>query len=198
MLQAEQTALHLAKLGIDEIYSSPLRRARQTAEVIARPLGLTVTIMEEFKELQVGSLEGNATPENWTLHNEIVKGWLRGYPDLAFPGGGDTFTSLAERLVRGVRQVTAGKHGRQIVIVGHGGQFTFALGALCPDADMAATLAAPMSNCAVSTFETPAGDNGFAPRLIRWAAVDHISGEAAEFAPMHPGAGKTFAGTAQP
>ena len=47
--QAEETAVYFLDKGIHEIYSSPLRRALETAEIIAAPLGLPVTVMEEFR-----------------------------------------------------------------------------------------------------------------------------------------------------
>ncbi len=56
--QAAQLAERLAGAGIRRIVSSPLERARQTAEPLARRLGLAVEIAEELNELDFGSWTG--------------------------------------------------------------------------------------------------------------------------------------------
>src|SRR5689334_548870 len=70
--QAEETAGHFRDKGIHEIYSSPLKRALETAEIIAAPLDLPVTVVEEFRENNVGILESQPpSDENWALHDRI-------------------------------------------------------------------------------------------------------------------------------
>ncbi|MCC7484946.1 MAG: histidine phosphatase family protein [Burkholderiales bacterium] len=56
--QALAAARALAGEPITTIYSSPLRRARETAEPVAQALGLPVTIVAEFTERGQGDLEG--------------------------------------------------------------------------------------------------------------------------------------------
>src|SRR6478672_925857 len=64
--QAEDTARFFRDKQIDAIYSSPLKRAVETAEIIAAPLGLPVALIEEFREINVGTLEEQPpTDENW-------------------------------------------------------------------------------------------------------------------------------------
>src|SRR5258707_14895533 len=66
VLQAEQTAAFFQSIPLDAAYASPLKRARETAEIIARPQGLPVTLLEEFREVNVGKLELKPpTEENW-------------------------------------------------------------------------------------------------------------------------------------
>src|SRR5438046_2904114 len=57
-VQAEQTALFFRDKHIDEIYSSPLRRAKETADIISEELHVPVTVMEQFREINIGDLEG--------------------------------------------------------------------------------------------------------------------------------------------
>src|SRR4029077_4428252 len=64
VLQAEQTAEYFSSRGVDAIYTSPLLRARQTAEILARRIAVSVYLREEMREINVGSLEGASTPEN--------------------------------------------------------------------------------------------------------------------------------------
>src|SRR5690606_2652528 len=127
VLQAQQTAAYLSARGIDEIYSSPLRRAIETAEIIAAPPGLPVTVMENFREIDVGALEGQTpTAALWAFHNQILDRWAAGETNLCFPGGEDCLT-LRTRAQVGLEEILRGKDGRAIVVVAHGGIFNYGL-----------------------------------------------------------------------
>jgi broad specificity phosphatase PhoE len=71
--QAEDLAAHLSGLSIDAVCSSPLERARETAEPLARRLNLEIQITDEFNEVNVGDWANrtfadlNSLPEwrNW-------------------------------------------------------------------------------------------------------------------------------------
>lgn len=58
-LQAEQTAAYFRDEQVQEIFTSPLKRAAKTAAIIAAPLGLPVKVIESFRELDMGDLEAN-------------------------------------------------------------------------------------------------------------------------------------------
>src|SRR5262245_55371191 len=55
--QAQQTAVYLRDKGVHAIYSSPLKRAAETAHIIATSLSLPYTILEYFREVNVGAFE---------------------------------------------------------------------------------------------------------------------------------------------
>jgi broad specificity phosphatase PhoE len=100
--QAEETAVFFRDKDIHEVYSSPLKRALETAEIIAAPLGLPVVIREEFRENNVGDLEKEPpTDENWALHDRIIADWYAGRHDSTFPGGED-FHTLVGRVRAGI------------------------------------------------------------------------------------------------
>src|SRR5579864_5128475 len=84
--QAQETARYLRDRGITAVYASPLKRAMQTAQIIAAPLGLPVTVVESFREVNVGALERQLpTPETWALHDAICAAWAAGNADMCFP-----------------------------------------------------------------------------------------------------------------
>ena len=56
--QAEETALKLKNTAIDIIISSPLKRARQTAEIINKETNLPIIIDERISERDFGEFEG--------------------------------------------------------------------------------------------------------------------------------------------
>src|SRR5690242_10734923 len=85
--QAHETAAYFRNQGIDAVYTSPLKRARETAEIIGEALGLPVLEREDFREVNTGRLEDEPpTPENWAFHDGILHDWMHGKPETRFPG----------------------------------------------------------------------------------------------------------------
>ncbi len=183
VLQAEQTAEYFQNIKVDEIYSSPLRRAHQTAEIIAQKHGLVVQVREQFREVNVGSLEGRAPiQENWDIHNRIVQDWFDGKKESAFPDGEDYFT-LLQRMRNGLLDVTRGKHGKTIVIAGHGGIFTRTMPDICPTANIEELLRVQNYNCSITEIELVTEGDYVEGVLKMWAYYGHLHGEAANVVP---------------
>jgi len=187
ILQAEQTARHFlaareagrAGYGIHAIYSSPLKRARETAEIIAGHLGLSVAVMDNFREIDVGDMELQPpTLEVWAVHNRIIEGWFRGQAEKGFPNG-DNYITICNRMRAGIEQVIAGKDGQSSIVVGHGGIFTVTLPDLCPHVSLD-YLRTENHNCSISEIEVEWRCGRYEGRLITWASHTHLHGPAAE------------------
>lgn len=177
--QAEETATFFADKGIHALYSSPLKRAIETAEAIARPLGLPVTIVEEFRENNVGALESQPiTDENWALHDRIIADWYAGRHDVSFPGGED-FLCLVRRIRAGLTQVLEevgdAREPQRIVIVAHGGILSGMARGIAHEPDLDAVAARRCENCSVSEFSARLGDAGLELHLLDWAACEHLT-----------------------
>src|SRR5438128_1573831 len=71
------------------VYTSPLRRARETAEQVALATGAALVEREELRELNVGDLDGHSDLESWALHDAVVARWRLGDAGARFPGGED-------------------------------------------------------------------------------------------------------------
>ena len=185
VLQAQQTAEYFKNRQIDAIYCSPLKRAIETAEIIGQAIGIRPVIMEEFREVNVGALEMlGGSPENWATHDSIVRAWFEGQPEVLFPEG-ENYHMLLERMRSGVAQILRKQDGKQSIIVGHGGIFTFTLKDICRDVDLAMLIASYGHNCSITEIEMYAVDGQLDGVLKRWAAFDHLSGEAAAFVTGH-------------
>lgn len=173
--QAKQTAAHFSGRTVDLVVSSPLKRAVETADVIGRVLDLPVRVDEQFRELNVGTLETEGElEERWRVHHEIVDRWRAGDADAAFPDGEDLH-QLTARFRAGMGDVLTRTRDAAIV-VGHAGIFRFALAAVATWEDP--DIKAPFNNCSISTLEFVDGLPG---RVADWARADHLSGTAAEF-----------------
>lgn len=186
VLQAEQTADYFTRQGLDAVYSSPLKRAAQTAEIIANRLDLAVIILEAFREIDVGSLEGRpATPADWALHAQIMNDWFDGKNNAAFPGG-ENYDDLWARMNDGLLKATAGRSGQKILVVGHGGIMTVCLKDLCPGLDVAWLRTTRWDNCAITEIELKRQGDRLEGRLVAWNQHDHLHGLAAELVPGVP------------
>ncbi len=183
VLQAQQTGEYFKGRDIDEIYASPLKRAKETAEIIAQSLHLPIAVMEQFREVNVGDLEEMPpTEENWKMHDRVVEAWFEGKHTVSFPGGED-YDSLLSRLRDGLLTVTANKTGKRIVIAGHGGIFTRPIQDICPGVDIQKVLRNPNYNCSITEIELTTGETDVVGVLKQWASYSHLHGEAADLVP---------------
>jgi broad specificity phosphatase PhoE len=181
VLQAEQTARHLQDKGISAVYSSPLRRAQETAQPLAAALGQAVIVREAFRELNVGELEGQPPTEAaWDAHNAILRAWRRGDLEARFPGG-ENYLEMWRRVEAGFRQVMAENPQGAVAIFAHGGVFASSIKALCTGVDLSDVLSQENHNCSISVVDAELRDGRLQGRLVYWAACDHMSGAAAEF-----------------
>ncbi|MBX6168200.1 MAG: histidine phosphatase family protein [Thermobispora bispora] len=115
--QAEALARRLAGEQVDAIVSSPLKRARQTAEAIAARTGLTVEVEEDLRETDFGAWEGLTFAEVRQGWPDLLTAWLRD-PEAA-PPGGESFAAPARRAERARRRIIEAHPGRRVAVVSH-------------------------------------------------------------------------------
>ncbi len=117
--QARVLADGLAGESIASVYTSPLRRAFETAQVIAARLGSDLRVLEGLREIDVGSWTGLTRTDIERRFPEAFARWLtldgHGWDD------GETYEQLTSRVVSAVREIAAANPGRQVVVVTHGG-----------------------------------------------------------------------------
>ena len=179
-LQAEQTAAYFRGREIHEVYASSLKRAVETAGIIALDLGLEVTLMDNFRELDVGDLEEHPDLEEaWRIHFSIIQSWMNGSPETRFPGG-ENYYMASGRMRDGVERILEDKTDRNIIIVGHGGIFTASAIDLCPGIDLEMLKERENHNCSISEMDMYLSDGLWSGELVRWADFSHLHGEAAE------------------
>jgi len=120
LVQAASAAERLMGCNISAIYSSPLKRARVTAETIGGALGLTPFFREDLREIAFGHWEGLRLDDVRQLHTEQLRVW-ESEPD-SDPGDGiESYAQLRNRAVNALREI-CNKHGNNdtIAIVTHG------------------------------------------------------------------------------
>ena len=124
--QCGRIAARLAGDPIGAVVSSPLRRARETAEVIALAHGLAVSVLEDLIELDFGELEGRTYDEIQTGWPALYEQWMLAPTSVRFPGG-ECYDDLAGRVVDAVEALRGSHDGQVVVAVTHAGVIRAAL-----------------------------------------------------------------------
>jgi broad specificity phosphatase PhoE len=165
--QAEKTAKALAKEGISAIYSSDLLRAVKTAEPLAEILNIPIVQTPNFRERNVGVLEGLTFDEskaefpkdyyalvNRNIHHTITEG--------------ESYRHLLRRTTGELREIFRRHQGERVVIFSHTGAICFMtlhlMGAIHRNTRQTPWIVT--SNCGINRFEIRG------PRNIRILALN--------------------------
>jgi broad specificity phosphatase PhoE len=117
--QAEAIAADLAEESIHVVYSSDLKRARRTAELISDPHRLPVLVEPDIRELDHGDLEGLTFHEIQANYPTFLQRWRSEPAEIRVPGG-ERLIDVAERAWSGLNRIV-GRHpaAPKIVVVSH-------------------------------------------------------------------------------
>lgn len=118
-MQAEAVGRALADHPLQAVYSSPLRRALETAAPIAAPHRLAVQAHPAFAEMAFGRWEGLTASEIQALDLEDYRRWLE-EPHRALVPGGERLDEVRERVLAGLGDLRARHAGQTVALVGHG------------------------------------------------------------------------------
>lgn len=118
--QSRKIRDRLGKEKINAVYSSTLRRALITAEMIASSHGLSVQPCTELNECNFGYVEGLTFAEIKDLHPELAEILNGSGTVVRFPGG-ESFNDLDERVRDFLKRLNDHKEKDTVVIVAHGG-----------------------------------------------------------------------------
>jgi broad specificity phosphatase PhoE len=109
------------------VYSSDLRRARQTAGAIARNFGLDVDVRSELREINFGQWEGLSWDQIARRFPKLAALWIERFPRQAIPGG-EPISQFKKRIAAGIREIVGANQGQCALIVTHAGVIRFTLG----------------------------------------------------------------------
>ncbi|MEV0077328.1 bifunctional RNase H/acid phosphatase [Nocardia neocaledoniensis] len=116
--QAERAAKMLAAKGdIAAVVTSPLQRARATAEAAAAALDVPLRVLDGLIETDFGDWEGLTFAEAAQRDPQLHTDWL-GDPSIPAPGG-ESFDQVRERVESVRRDLVALYPGQNIVVVSH-------------------------------------------------------------------------------
>ncbi len=119
--QAEALGWAIRRLPIVAVYTSPLERARRTAEIAAAGLGVPLTPVDDLRELSLGDWEGRTVEEIRALPGDPYEQWVRD-PVACLPPGAEPLPEVQARVVSAMADIAAAHpNGQQVLVVCHGG-----------------------------------------------------------------------------
>jgi len=118
LAQAEAIGAALRSQRLAGVYSSPLLRARQTAEAIARAQGLSVQVVEQLREMNVGELDGLSFTDMGAKYPELMKRWKEDAGAVRLPGG-ETLAEVQKRTWKAIEDIVSENQGKTAAIVSH-------------------------------------------------------------------------------
>jgi probable phosphoglycerate mutase len=109
----------LAPIGgaVDVVVTSPVRRTRESAEILADRLGVGLVDEPGFAEMEFGTWDGLTFADVREQRPEEIDAWL-GSLDVA-PGGGESFREVEKRVLDGLSRLLETYAGRTVVVVSH-------------------------------------------------------------------------------
>jgi probable phosphoglycerate mutase len=141
--QAQRLAerLHAAADPYGLLVCSPLRRARQTAQIVSGRLGLPIAAeLDDLREVNVGELDGRADDGAWHVYEAMLAAWRSGELSQRFPGG-ESGDELAARTRRALGRIAAQAGDKDAVVIAHGASIRAAVPVLTRKPDPGRDLA---------------------------------------------------------
>lgn len=118
--QAELAAERLAGYPLEALYSSTMLRAKQTAEIIGRRIGLENQITEGIEEIHFGAWEGKTDAEIAECYGELKARMAQMTEDLPYPDG-ENGAQCAARAMAVLREIARRSGEADAAVVTHGG-----------------------------------------------------------------------------
>ncbi|NIS83079.1 MAG: histidine phosphatase family protein [Anaerolineales bacterium] len=178
--QAEATGIYLKRFTpqIRAIYTSPLSRARLTADIISKHVGVPVKAMQSLIEVDMGDLEGKTSDEVLRSYPDILS-FLE--PDATTPiPGGESAAAVAQRVSEALLQIAQNQApSEKTVVVSHQGAIMIGLSALLED--KSSVMNYQLSNCGVTWISF-----GSRPEIIELDHIEHLTSAGINTRPWDP------------
>lgn len=119
--QAALLASRLKGRPFAGLYTSPLRRALETASVLGEALDHRPEPADGLQEIRLGAWEGKTTEEIRTIYGDAYDRWLDAPLNAGGPPGGEAIRDFQQRAVATIERLRNAHHDRDLVVVTHGG-----------------------------------------------------------------------------
>ncbi len=116
--QAEKLASRLRNQKLDAVYSSPLMRAVDTAQAIARTHGLKVSVDADLREIDAGELDGLSEQDLLSRYKDLWTEWRQGHAALHLPGG-ESLEELQNRTWGAIERIMGANPHGTVAAIGH-------------------------------------------------------------------------------
>ena len=170
--QARRTGLRLSGIVPARVYTSPLKRARRTAEIIMENNSgdVAIDLRDDLREISFGSWEGFTASEIMARDAETLAAWRKA-PFSAAPKGGESFDKVAARSQNAARILKeAGNPGDVSFVVSHGAVLRALIAAFLNTGEMDIFWRMRLDNCSITALDMW----GVRPSLLLSNDTHHI------------------------
>ena len=175
--QAKKLAQALAKHDFDEVVSSPLDRAHQTALPLAQTLSLPVTLDPAFAERHFGDLQGRSFDDMASIDPEAAAHWQARTPEFC-PPGGESLLMLRDRVqagLVGLAQRALSSGASRVICFTHGGVLDMVY-RLAQGIDITLPREWGIPNAGINQLQVSQSVfQGLNFQVMAWAQTDHLA-----------------------
>ena len=118
LTQARSLAHRLRKHGVEVLYTSPLLRARATADIVSGVLHVPVSLDARLMEINLGQWQGRLAADIEREDPETFRRW-HNEPWLVLPPEGETLAQVQERVYAAADEILSRHRGQCVGIVSH-------------------------------------------------------------------------------
>ncbi len=110
----------LSRMPIATVYTSPLSRCVESAEIVGKAFGLSPIPLDGLKEVALGAWEGLTFEQISARFPDEAARMSRDRSKFVYPGG-ESVAQMAARAAKAWKEIVVRSEGRQVAVVGHGG-----------------------------------------------------------------------------
>lgn len=148
--QAKLLGERLKKYNIDIIYSSNLKRVKETSEIINNYIMTEIIIKEEFREINMGAWDTLTIEDRYITHGDYAKEWAKHLEDLPYPDG-ECGSDVCKRAIKVIDEIKKQQY-KNVAIVSSGGTIAILLSEFL-GLDQQKRFNMVIDNCSISIVE---------------------------------------------
>ena len=148
----ESLARWLKRESIEVIYTSYLKRAKETARILNDEFKVPVVEEEKLAEIGFGSWEGKTHSEINSLHNDACKRWLED-PSKVFIPGAEELSKFRQRAGEVFEAIVKRDNGKSVAIITHAGVIRSIIASVLKADFATIVLALALTNTGVTLIE---------------------------------------------
>lgn len=114
--EVEELSIEIAKMDIEKVFSSPLERACETAEIICRKMNLDYEVRHELIEIDYGDWSGKTIEE---LHGLTLWNLYNRQKSLLHVPNGEMIIEVEARMASFVEEIRR-KYKGNVILISHG------------------------------------------------------------------------------
>jgi probable phosphoglycerate mutase len=155
--QALALAETLTTWNVKKVLTSPIVRAKETGSLIAKKLGVPLSVSPALCEFDCGKMEGRGDEGAWRAHEAVTRAWDEDQDyDCRILPDGESFNDMKVRFLPFLANIIAEKdQPGDILLVSHGGMLHQMLPVILANVDRTFTKHYPLGNCELVVTQTP-------------------------------------------